>query len=30
MKINYNPWPIGRVPKELQRNKLDKIKKNKS
>jgi dTDP-4-amino-4,6-dideoxygalactose transaminase len=26
MKINYNPWPIGKVPKELQRPELDKLK----
>jgi hypothetical protein len=25
-KINYNPWPIGKVPKELQRPELDKLK----
>ena len=26
MKNNYNPWPIGKVPKELQRPELDKLK----
>jgi dTDP-4-amino-4,6-dideoxygalactose transaminase len=25
-KSHYNPWPIGRVPKELQRPELDKVK----
>ena len=25
-KTHYNPWPIGRVPKELQRPELDKLK----
>jgi dTDP-4-amino-4,6-dideoxygalactose transaminase len=25
-KTHYNPWPIGKVPKELQRPELDKIK----
>ncbi len=25
-KTNYNPWPIGKVPKDLQRPELDKIK----
>jgi dTDP-4-amino-4,6-dideoxygalactose transaminase len=25
-KTHYNPWPIGKVPKELQRTELDKIK----
>lgn len=25
-KTHYNPWPIGRVPKELQRTELDTIK----
>lgn len=25
-KTHYNPWPIGRVPKELQRPELDKVK----
>src|SRR5258705_13610448 len=25
-KPNYNPWPIGKVPKEFQRPELDKLK----
>lgn len=25
-KTNYNPWPIGKVPKEFQRPELDKVK----
>ena len=25
-KNHYNPWPIGKVPKELQRPELDKLK----
>ena len=25
-KTNYNPWPIGKIPKELQRPELDKLK----
>jgi dTDP-4-amino-4,6-dideoxygalactose transaminase len=25
-KSNYNPWPIGKVPKEFQRPELDKVK----
>jgi len=25
-KTHYNPWPLGKVPKELQRTELDKIK----
>lgn len=26
MSVSYNPWPIGKVPKEFQRPELDKIK----
>jgi dTDP-4-amino-4,6-dideoxygalactose transaminase len=26
MKTNYNPWPLGKIPKEFQRPELDKVK----